>query len=138
MKRALVLVLLAGLLIGCASTGRKIDQSQVQTITKGETTKEQVVARLGSPDRIMKLGNGDTIFTYGYARVTAKPATFIPIVGAFAGGANTQYQSCAVTFGPDGIVKNITSMQGGTEANMGATASGPASMPEVEAGKRPK
>lgn len=138
MKSVLTLVLLLGLLIGCASSGRKIDQAAVETITKGETTKAQVIARLGSPDQITRMGNGDTLFMYHYMRATPKPATFIPIVGAFAGGANVQHQSCTIIFGPDGLVKNYTSTQGGTEAATGLATGTLATIPEVEEGKRPK
>jgi outer membrane protein assembly factor BamE (lipoprotein component of BamABCDE complex) len=138
MKRVMAFVLLAGLLSGCVSSGRKIDQAAVETITKGETTKAQVINLLGSPDQITKLGNGDTIFMYNYMRATPKPTTFIPIVGAFAGGANLQHQNCMVIFGPDGVVKNYTSTQGGTEAGRGLEAGGRATIPEVEEGKRPK
>lgn len=137
-KALISLTIIIIFLPSCATVGRKIDQSAVDRIKKGETTKEQVVASLGSPDRVTVLGNGDTIFSYGYARATAKPATFIPIVGAFAGGADVQHQNCTVTFGPDNLVKNFTSIQGGTEVGRGLNSASRATIPEIEEGKRPK
>ena len=76
MKRVMAFVLLVGLLSGCVSSGRKIDQAAVETITKGETTKAQVITLLGSPDQITKLGSGDTIFMYNYMRAYAQAYYF--------------------------------------------------------------
>jgi outer membrane protein assembly factor BamE (lipoprotein component of BamABCDE complex) len=137
-SRFFLALVLAGLMMGCVSVGRKIDQSSADSIKKGVTTREQVTSLLGSPDGITRLGTGDTLYSYGYMRMKAKPASFIPIVGMFAGGAETQHQFFTVTFGPDGVVKDFYSTQGGLEADRGVMAGGKASTPEVEAGKRPK
>jgi outer membrane protein assembly factor BamE (lipoprotein component of BamABCDE complex) len=137
-NRFLVFVLMLGFLSGCASVGRKIDQSSADKIEKGKTTKQEVITLLGSPDRITRRANGDTMFSYKYARATAKPATFIPIFGPLVGGANVQHQFFIVLFGADGVVKDYISSQGSTETDRGfATGSRPA-IPEVEQDKRPK
>lgn len=138
MKRAMILVLVIGLLSGCASTGRKIDQSAADKIEKGKTTKQEVIGLIGSPDRIMRRGNGETTFTYSYARATAKPATFIPIFGPLVGGANVQSQMFMVTFNSDGVVKDFISSQGGTEVDRGLATGSKAEIKDVEEGKRPK
>jgi outer membrane protein assembly factor BamE (lipoprotein component of BamABCDE complex) len=138
MKKYLLIALAIVLLAGCVSAGRKIDQTAAEKIEKGKTTKAEVIASLGSPDHITKLGTGDTMFMYHFMKATPKAITFIPIVGAFAGGANVQTQSCMVIFGPDDIVKNFSISQGGTEAGTGLAAGSSASLPEVEANKRPK
>jgi outer membrane protein assembly factor BamE (lipoprotein component of BamABCDE complex) len=136
--RFLLLILLAAWLASCVSSGRKIDQSAADKIEKGKTTREQVVSLIGSPDRITRTGNGDTIYMYNYMRATAKPATFIPIFGPLVGGANVQHQMYMVTFGSDGVVKDYLSTYGGSEVDHGVTAGGKADMPEVEVGKREK
>ena len=133
-----LLVFLAVCLAGCYSTGRKIDQAAVDTIKKGETTRAQVINMLGSPEAITRTGSGDTVYIYNYIRSTAKPATFIPYIGPFVGGANIQHQMTSVTFGPDGVVKDFSSTQGSTESGMGLAAGGKAETPEVEEGKRAK
>jgi outer membrane protein assembly factor BamE (lipoprotein component of BamABCDE complex) len=138
MKKVMTLILLAGLLAGCASTGRKIDQSAADKIEKGKTTKAGVISLIGSPELITRKSNGDTIFVYNYTRATAKPATFIPYIGPFVGGANVQHQSTSVTFGPDGVVKDFSSTQGATESDMGLTSGGKPDIPDVELDKRPK
>lgn len=134
----LLVVLLVACLAGCYSVGRKIDQSAVDSIKKGETTRDQVVNMLGSPELITRTGSGDTIFVYNYIRATAKPSTFIPYVGIFMGGANMQHQMTRVTFGPDGIVKDFSITQGATESSMGLTTGEKPETPDVEVGKREK
>lgn len=133
------LVLLSIFLIAsCMSTGRKIDQGAADSIKKGETTREQVGQLLGAPELITRNSNGDTIYIYSYTRATAKPATFIPYVGAFVGGANVQHQRTTVTFGPDNVVKSFSSTQGATESDLGLSAGDKPDTPDVDLGKRPK
>ncbi len=138
MKNKLVSLVLAGsLLAGCATVGRKLDPSKVSQVAKGQT-REQVIALVGSPDQIVKDGSGNTIFTYSYARATAKAESFIPIAGAFMGGANVQNQMLQVTFGPDGVVKDFLSTYGATETGVGASSGGGVKLEDVEGGKRAK
>lgn len=139
MKTILAIIMATILLAnGCMSTGRKIDQSAADRIEKGKTTKAEVISLIGSPELITRKGNGDTIFVYNYTRATAKPATFIPYIGPFVGGANVQQQSTSVTFGPDGVVKDFSSTQGATESDMGFMSGGKPDTPDVEMDKRPK
>jgi outer membrane protein assembly factor BamE (lipoprotein component of BamABCDE complex) len=58
--------LMASLVAGCVSVGRKLDQSAVDRIKKGETTREEVLKSLGSPDQMMRIGNGDVTFHYSF------------------------------------------------------------------------
>jgi outer membrane protein assembly factor BamE (lipoprotein component of BamABCDE complex) len=136
MKRALVIFVLI-FFIGCASVGRQIDQSAADKIEKGKSTKADVIALIGSPDRIIK-NNDITIFSYHYARVTSKPETFIPVVGPFVGGHNVQSQHIMITFGPDDIVKNVMSSYSATESNRGMTTGDKPELKDVEENKRLK
>lgn len=138
MKALLLLLVIATLGTGCATVGRKLDQESVDKIKKGQTTREEVLKLIGAPDQMTRNGNGDVTFNYTYARATTKGASFIPIVGAFAGGVNVQNQMVMVTFGPDGIVKDIVSTYGSTESGVGMSAGGKPSVNAVEEGKRPK
>ena len=138
MKKLFMLGLLCSLLINCASVGRKIDQSAVEKIKKGETTKAQVIQLIGSPDQITKIDGNSTTFTYMFTRVTTKPTTFIPYVGLLAGGADTQNQMLMITFGPDDIVNNIVDSHGADEINTGLLTGSKAKMDDVEKNKRPK
>ncbi len=136
-KAALILALLVGL-VGCASSGRKIDQSAADKIEKGKSTQAEVISLIGSPDNIIRRAGGETIFSYSYVRASAKPASFIPLFGPLVGGANVQHQIFMVVFDSRGVVKDYMSSQGASESGMGAAAGGKVDLPEVEQGKRPK
>ncbi len=123
-------------LIGCASIGHPIDQNAVNKIQKDITTKQQVAELLGNPDRVTTSGN-ICMWTYQYARASAKAATFIPIAGAFAGGMNTQSQVVMIRFDQDGIVRDVTDSHSGMESDSGLATQRRASMPDVEQNKRP-
>ena len=138
MKKILALALMASLIAGCASYGRKLDESAVDKIKKGETTRAEVLKSLGSPDQMTRNGSGDVTFQYMYVRATAKASSFIPIVGAFAGGANVQNQMVMVTFGQDGVVKDLISTYGANEMDSGLNTGSKADTQDVEQNKRPK
>jgi outer membrane protein assembly factor BamE (lipoprotein component of BamABCDE complex) len=136
LKRFYFLVI-ALLLISCASVGKPIDQEKAAQIKEGQTTKQQVYDLIGSPDRVMTMGMGETYWYYSFARVTTKPATFVPVVGIFAGGHNVQSQYFMVCFGPDNIVKRIIASHGATESNLGVNTAPKQDIPDVEQNKRP-
>ncbi len=138
-RRALSLFLLAATCSGCFSMGRKIDQSAVAQIKQGKTTKAEVLKLLGSPDQVTWDGFGNETFMYMYVRSTPKATTFVPVVGAFSGGANTQSEMVMVTFNPQGVVSHFVANMGATEAGYGAEAASRATdLQEVEENKRPK
>lgn len=138
MKKLLSITIASVLVCGCVSVGRKLDSSKVAQIKKGETTRQQVINLIGSPDQMTQDGNGNVMFQYIYVRASAKPATYIPVVGAFAGGANTQNQMVMVTFGSDGIVSDIVTSYGANETGTGLNVGSEAKMPEVQGDKRGK
>lgn len=138
MKTLVVISLLIFTLVGCATVGRKINQDAVNGIEKGKTTREEVIKLLGSPDQMAKDTNGNITMTYMYVRATTKPISFVPIVGAFAGGANVQNQIVMITIGPDGKVSDVFSTYGATESGYGMSSGSKADLKEVETNKRPK
>lgn len=131
---SLVLVLT---LCGCATSGRKLDVNKVDQIQKGDT-KEQVAKLIGNPDQATKDSDGITTWSYVYVRATAKASNFIPIVGAFAGGANTENQSVTVSFGINGVVSNVISSYGAQDVGTGLNAGGKSKVSTVSDNKRPK
>jgi hypothetical protein len=67
MGKNLLLVLLAGLFLGCSHTaGRQYDTTAVDRIGVGQTTESQVIAMLGGPLSQERLSNGTTLYRYGY------------------------------------------------------------------------
>lgn len=125
-------LLAAALLCGCASVGHKLDQSKVDQIKKGETTREQVIQLIGSPNQITRDSAGRMTFQYMYVRSTAKASTFIPVVGIFAGGANIQNQITMVTFNSSNIVSDVFTTYGANEMNTGVTTGSKPNLPDME------
>jgi len=137
MKNLILAFVAVALLCGCVSYGRKIDQAKVEQIRSGETTRAQVLQLLGSPDQITSTGNGVVMFHYIFVRATPKASTFIPVVGAFAGGANVQNEMVMITF-TNNVVRDFLSTYGGNESGTGAEAASTTDLPAVQTGKRPK
>ena len=137
MKKHLYFVAVAILLAGCVSVGRKIDQSKVAEIKTGQTTRAQVIQLIGSPDQITSMGNGYLMFHYMFVRSTPTAATYVPIVGAFAGGANVQNESLSITFTND-VVSSLVNSYGGNDMGTGANAASTTSLPATTDDKRPK
>ncbi|MFO0780161.1 MAG: hypothetical protein U0223_21445 [Nitrospira sp.] len=59
----LILIVVPGCAFGRATLGDKIKQEDLASLTKGMTTRAEVVARIGAPDRILQ-ANGQEILQY--------------------------------------------------------------------------
>lgn len=93
-----LVALICVLFVGCATThtsGTKFDQNAVSKISKGVTTRAEVEAAFGPPLFVAIIGEGRRIMTYTYSNTSTnvKATTFIPIVGAFIGGATTDQRT---------------------------------------------
>ena len=140
MKTVHVLVVLVFLSIwvyGCVTSGNPAVKNQdlVTQIKLGQTTKEDVRRLFGQPT-VMSRHSGTPfpavtgwstsssnyeIWNYTYANTGVHPATFIPIVGLFAGSATSKMSQLTLTFDEQGIVRHIQTGQ--TQATSGPGAS---------------
>jgi outer membrane protein assembly factor BamE (lipoprotein component of BamABCDE complex) len=136
MKKTFIIIGMAVVICGCASVGRKLDESKVDQIKQGVTTRDQVIQLVGSPDQLTRDGAGNITFQYIYAHAQAKGSSFIPIYGAFAGGANVQNQFLTVTF-TNNVVSSLVSTYGANEVNTGVNSGAKPAVDQVEANKRP-
>ena len=102
----LLLIALVVFLSACATYGNKIDTNYANSIQEGVTTEKEVVSKLGAPFSKGVTPDGDRFYLYTYTHAQTKASTFIPIVGAFAGGANTQTQTLQIWFTKEGVVKS--------------------------------
>lgn len=106
-------VLLAGFIIaalslaGCASSGnpKVADFNAATQVEYGKTTKAEIKAMLGEPNGKKYGANGKEIWVYSYAQVQAKPATFIPVVGLFVGGADGSAKKLIFAFDENGVLQ---------------------------------
>ena len=94
------------LLAACVSTGREVKSDQLSQFTKGKSTIADVTAALGQPTSTSITSDGNKTLNYMFAHSQARPESFIPLVGAFVGGAD--YRSSFVTFNFDnhGVLVN--------------------------------
>ncbi len=91
-KNLLLLLLLAGLLMGCAhSAGRPYDTTAIDRIEVGQTLDTEVVAMLGPPLTAKKLSNGMEVYDYTYGNV--RPFWF----GTYVDAMQVQFYNGVVT-----------------------------------------
>jgi outer membrane protein assembly factor BamE (lipoprotein component of BamABCDE complex) len=130
--RLALLFIMAAFAAGCMSTGHELDQSKVAQIKKGVTTKPQVRELLGAPEQVAIGDDGIEVWLYTYTRMSSEAQNYIPIVGGFVSGYNTQNQITKVIFTPDGIVKSVFTSYGGDRADANLSAG---STPDVAPSK---
>ncbi len=110
MKRTFLVFCLA-LLIGCATVGNVqiSDPGTVSKIEEGKSSKADVRALVGEPTKVNFDTNKNEIWEYIYTKATAKPASFIPVVGIFAGGADMSGNTLTILFDKNGVVERVGS-----------------------------
>jgi outer membrane protein assembly factor BamE (lipoprotein component of BamABCDE complex) len=110
-------LILGVLFVGCFSTGNKeiMDVSKTDQIQKGKTTKEEARILLGDPNHTTIMPSGEEIWVYSYTRATARPTSFIPVVGLFAGGTDVKGKTISLIFDANGVLKTTSQgqMKGG-------------------------
>src|ERR1700722_8009474 len=84
---------------------RQITADDLAQFKVGTATYADVTARLGRPSSFSVLSNGVRIAAYVGVKTRVKAASFIPIVGLFAGGATSDASVVTFTFGPDGLLQ---------------------------------
>lgn len=94
---------------GCATSGNQAlgsaDQSTIdQRIVAGKTTKRDVQAYLGGPDSINLTDGGQEVWQYSHAKTSVNAASYIPIVGLFAGGSTVDQKILTILFDKKGVV----------------------------------
>lgn len=99
---------------GCMSMGREISADQFAQLEKGKTTIDEATRLLGPPNVRSLMPDGRVTLGYSYAHAQARPASFIPIVGLFAGGSDVRSSMTTLVF-HNGILETASM----TEANQG-------------------
>ena len=67
MAKNLLLIILAGIFLGCSHTaGSKYNSTAVDRIGLGQTTERDVVTMMGLPQSEQKLSNGVKVYNYAY------------------------------------------------------------------------
>lgn len=111
----------AVLLAACGTSGVQVRPEQVAAIERGKSTEAEVRAALGAPTGVSVV-NGQRILVYQGAAYSVRPESFVPIVGAFVGGADVRASTVIVTFAPDGRVADVQSHHHETGTATGLSA----------------
>lgn len=115
--RILYTCALALILGGCAASGQKVTQQQIDQVQAGRTTTAQLIDLFGEPNTRVYNSDGSQILAWGYAYV------------GFA-GIGTEVQSVSMIIGPDGTVQGY-SRSGTNPSPTPATFSKPAPIAPV-------
>jgi outer membrane protein assembly factor BamE (lipoprotein component of BamABCDE complex) len=111
-RSVLSLFLIALFIAACASQGNRslagaTEQNVSDNIEVGTTTKGDVKAAYGSPLSIDFIDAGNEVWKYRFGKAHVTGKSFIPIYGAFAGGAKGQMKELTVLFDTQGIVRKF-------------------------------
>lgn len=93
--RAFIALALVVAISGCATSGKKISQSQLDQVVSGKTTRGELIALFGPPTSEIYSSDGTQVLGWGYAHV------------GFA-GIGTEVQGLSMVIGPDGKVKGYS------------------------------
>ena len=115
------LIIVGLFLSGCATTvgtTQLMDQSVLDSLVIGKTTKSEVSAKLGRPLTTSSNGKeGTSQWTYSYSKSALSATAFIPGAQLLTGqhGESQEYINLIVTFDKNGVLidKNISSSQVG-------------------------
>ena len=109
--RYVVMCLIVLSLSACASTtaGNKFDQETFSHFVKGKTTYDEVVRELGEPSSLIKNADGSKTAEYRYLTRTTKPESYIPIVGGFLGGYNSEQNTAVLMFNKKSVLTDYSS-----------------------------
>jgi outer membrane protein assembly factor BamE (lipoprotein component of BamABCDE complex) len=130
MRNKLVVWCSSLVLCGCAASGVKVTDEQAQSFKVGVATYSDVIGRLGPPTATSSSSGAGRTAVYSYSAVRSQPQNFIPYVGVFVAGYDTQNSNVVFTFDQRDVLTNIASNQGaqGVGANL-AAGSNAASQP---------
>ena len=121
MRYVFVIVALLAL-TSCMSMGTKVDQEKMAQFVKGKTTYTEVIQQLGKPTQSTMNSDGSRMVVYTYVQSQMRAANFIPIVGAFTGGADTENTSVTLNFDKDSLLTNYSASQGSSSIGTGLTS----------------
>jgi predicted small lipoprotein YifL len=127
--RRVAILLLSATLAGCGTSGVQVRPEQVAAIERGRSTEADVRTALGAPTGVSVV-NGQRMLVYSGAAYSMRPESFVPVLGAFVGGADWRASHVIVTIGPDGRVADVQSHHQESGATSGLASPGVARTPD--------
>lgn len=117
--KKLTLISASIILAGCAASGVQVSQEAATQFKEGVTTEAQIVAKLGAPTSVT-IANGNKTITYTGTQYRTNAASFIPIVGLFAGGADYTASVASYQLDSRGVLEKATYSTHGGTSRMGS------------------
>ena len=106
-------------LLGCATSGTRIDQTKVSQIQKGITTYDELIEMFGKPDIVEYTPERKPVLTYRYFSYQSKPGGFIPYVGWLTSGVNTEEEVLKIIINKKNRVEDFRFEQFTDDVNTG-------------------
>ena len=104
MNTSRLTVLLAAVLLAGCTSGTQVTDEQRGQFQNGVTTKAQVEAALGAPDRTATLVGGGTRDIYEYHSGDSRPIDYVPLLALVAGGGWQHTTTVDFDFNPQGVL----------------------------------
>jgi len=121
MRHFLIAAAIAVLVTGCGTvSGTRIEASDLTTIQKGRTAKSELIQKYGPPSETSVDSAGKESASWYHSQSTTDAKTFIPIAGAFIGGATTETTTLKVFFDKRGIVQDFEYSGGTINSKLGS------------------
>lgn len=127
-KNLLSLSIASIILAGCAASGVQVSQEAATQFKEGESTESAIIAKLGKPSMVTMNGTMKVI-SYTGSQYQTKAASFIPVVGLFAGGGDMAVKTVSYQINQAGILEKIIYSEYNTNTRMGSQ---PAPMSQEE------
>ena len=83
------------------------DFGRYLSVKEGESSKVDIFDTFGQPGDVNYFENSESVWTYYAVSMTTSGATYIPVVGLFAGGSNSNTQISKFYFDPNGILLKV-------------------------------
>lgn len=109
-------------LAACAATGVKVTDEQLQTLKVGQTTVADVLQQLGPPTTRLRNADGTQTLLYVYGQTKVRSASFIPIVGLVAGGADSRSSTAMLRFDNTNKLLTVSSSESQFGTGVGVEA----------------
>lgn len=83
------------------------DFGRYLSVKEGESSKVDIFDTFGQPGDVNYFENSESVWVYYAGSMTTSGATYIPVVGLFAGGSNSNTQISKFYFDPNGILLKV-------------------------------
>lgn len=120
MKKYIALLCITMALAGCAvQQGTKVESADISFIKKGQTTKTEVVQKLGQPTSVLRDSAGKETLVWDFYKHTTDAKSFIPIAGLFVGSTKMEGSTFTVFLNKENLVTDYQISSSRSEGRLG-------------------